>query len=181
MPNTAEEVMSPDEQYSDNDSEQYLTFVLADEEYGVEILRVQGIQGWHKATQIPNTPEYILGVVNLRGEIVPIIDLRQRFGLEQVEFGATTVVIVVKMTDQIKDRTIGIVVDGVSETYRFNNSEIQDPPEFGSSVSTEFVKGLAAVDEKMVILLNIDKLVDFDDVNKVAEDNSLPEKIVSEE
>lgn len=181
MPNTAEDVMSSDEQFSDKDSEQYLTFVLAGEEYGVEILRVQGIQGWHQATQIPNTPEYILGVVNLRGEIVPIIDLRQRFGLEQIEFGATTVVIVVKMTDQIKDRTIGIVVDGVSETYRFENKDIQEPPEFGSSVSTEFVKGLAAVDEKMVILLNIDELVDFEAVNKVADDNVAAEKIKESE
>ena len=167
MPTAAEEVMNSEEQFTDTDSEQYLTFVLADEEYGVEILRVQGIQGWHKATPIPNTPEYILGVVNMRGEIVPIINLRQRFGLEQIEFGVTTVVIVVKMVNEDKQRTVGIVVDGVSETYRFEQKNIQEPPEFGSKVDTQFIKGLATVDEKMVILLNIDQLVDFQSINQV--------------
>lgn len=167
MPTAAEEVISPEEHFSNNDSEQFLTFVLAGEEYGVEILRVQGIQGWNKATPIPNTPEYILGVVNMRGEIVPIIDLRQRFGFENIEFGVKTVVIVVKMINEDKERTVGIVVDGVSETYRFDKKNVQEPPEFGSAVDTQFIKGLASVDDKMVILLNIDQLVDFQAINQV--------------
>ena len=171
QPATAEDHVN-DEHYSSNDSEQYLTFMLAGEEYGVEILRVQGIQGWEKVTKIPNTPEYILGVINLRGEIVPIIDLRQRFSLDKIQFGSTTVVIVVKMENDGKERTLGIVVDGVSETYRFEGENIQEPPEFGSAVSTEFLKGLASIDEKMVILLDIDQLVDFKMISNVADSDA---------
>ena len=169
METATAEITNNEDHLTDNDSEQYLTFKLAGEEYGVEILRVQGIQGLQKITIIPNTPEYILGVINLRGEIVPVIDLRQRFGLEKVEFGSTTVVIVVKMINDSKERTLGIVVDGVSEVYRFESKNIQDSPEFGSAVSTEFLKGLASVDEKMVILLEIDHLVDFKIISKVAD------------
>lgn len=172
METAAAEVTNSEDHLTDNDSEQYLTFKLAGEEYGVEILRVQGIQGLQKITTIPNTPEYILGVINLRGEIVPVIDLRERFGLEKVEFNSTTVVIVVKMINDSKERTLGIVVDGVSEVYRFESKNIQDSPEFGNSVSTEFLKGLASVDEKMVILLEIDHLVDFKMISKVAEGES---------
>ena len=158
---------------TDNDAEQYLTFKLAGEEYGVEILRVQGIQGLQKITSIPNTPEYILGVINLRGEIVPVIDLRQRFSLEKIAFSSTTVVIVVKMINDSKERTLGIVVDGVSEVYRFESKNIQDSPEFGGAVSTEFLKGLACVDGKMVILLEIDHLVDFKMISKVADGEAM--------
>ena len=169
MQTASAEMTSPDEHLTSTDSEQYLTFMLAGEEYGVEILRVQGIQGWDKVTDIPNTPEYILGVINLRGQIVPIIDLRRRFSLDPMEFGSTTVVIVVKMIKNEEERTVGIVVDGVSETYRFESKNIQSPPDFGSTVSTEFLKGLASVDEKMVILLDIDQLVDFKAINAAAE------------
>ncbi|MFK8026618.1 MAG: chemotaxis protein CheW [Gammaproteobacteria bacterium] len=166
---SAAEVNPTDEQYSEEDSEQYLTFKLAGEEYGVEILRVQGIQGLQKVTTIPNTPEYILGVINLRGEIVPVIDLRKRFSLESIEFSSTTVVIVVRMINEGKERTLGVVVDGVSEVYRFENKNVQEPPEFGGAISTEFLKGLASVDEKMVILLEIDHLVDFNDLVNAAQ------------
>ena len=168
---SAAEVNPTDEQYSEDDSDQYLTFKLAGEEYGVEILRVQGIQGLQKVTTIPNTPEYILGVINLRGEIVPVVDLRKRFSLESIEFNSTTVVIVVRMVNEGKERTIGIVVDGVSEVYRFEHKNVQEPPEFGAKVSTEFLKGLASVDEKMVILLEIDHLVDFNEITSAVDGN----------
>ena len=140
---------------------QYLTFMLAGEEYGVEILKVQEIKGWDNATPIPNTPEYVLGVLNLRGAVVPIIDLRQRFNLESIPYGATTVVIVVKMAHEDQERTVGLVVDAVADVYRLESSEIQPPPDMGGTVHTEFVRGLATVEEKMVILLEIDRLIDF--------------------
>ncbi len=140
---------------------QYLTFMLAGEEYGVEILKVQEIKGWDNATPIPNTPEYVLGVLNLRGAVVPIIDLRQRFSLESIPYGATTVVIVVKMAHEDQERTVGLVVDAVADVYRLESSEIQPPPDMGGAVHTEFVRGLATVEEKMVILLEIDRLIDF--------------------
>lgn len=140
---------------------QYLTFMLAGEEYGVEILKVQEIKGWDTATPIPNTPDYVLGVLNLRGAVVPIIDLRKRFSLESVPYGATTVVIVVKMAHEDQERTVGLVVDAVADVYRLEGGEIQPPPDMGGAVHTDFVRGLATVEEKMVILLEIDRLIDF--------------------
>lgn len=142
------------------DSEQFLTFMLAGEEYGVDILRVQEIRGWEHATDIPRTPDYIKGVINLRGAVVPIIDLRQRFGLDSVEYCNTTVVIVLKISGVDKDRIMGFVVDAVSDVYNITQDQFKDPPDFGEQASTDFVKGLATVSGKMVILLDIDQLVD---------------------
>lgn len=138
---------------------QYLTFILAGEEYGVDILRVQEIKGWNKVTPIPNTPEYIQGVINLRGTIVPIIDLRCRFGLENISYGPTTVVIVLKVVGGNGNRIMGIVVDAVSDVYNVSLDEMKQPPDFGKVVSVDFIKGLAAVSEKMVIILDIDHLL----------------------
>jgi len=143
---------------------QYLTFMLADEEYGVEILRVQEIKGWDSATPIPNTPDYLLGVLNLRGAIVPIIDLRKRFALDSVAYGPSTVVIVVRITFDDQHRTVGLVVDAVADVYRLDSNEIQPPPDMGGAIHAEFVRGLATVEEKLVILLDVDRLIDFGDV-----------------
>jgi len=140
------------------DTDQYLTFILAGEEYGVDILRVQEIKGWDSVTPIPNTPEYIKGVINLRGTIVPIIDLRHRFSLETIPYGATTVVIVLKVIGEKGNRTMGIVVDAVSDVYNVAAEEMKPPPDFGT-ISIDYVKGLATVDEKMVIVLDIDRLL----------------------
>ncbi len=139
--------------------EQYLTFALGKEEYGVNILRVQGIQGWDRVTAIPNTPDYVLGVINLRGAIVPIVDLRRRFGLPATEFGPTTVVIVVKVMRQRHERTVGLVVDSVSEVCNVQPEDRKPAPDFGAGVETGFVQGLVTVGERMVILLDIDRLV----------------------
>lgn len=147
---------------------QYLTFMLAGEEYGVEILKVQEIKGWDAATPIPNTPEHVLGVLNLRGAVVPIIDLRKRFNLESIPYGPTTVVIVVKMLHQEQERTVGLVVDAVADVYRLESSEIQPAPEMGGTIHTEFVRGLSTVGEKMVILLEIDLLIDFQAIESAA-------------
>jgi purine-binding chemotaxis protein CheW len=143
----------------------YLTFFLAKEEYAIDILRVQEIKGWSKVTKIPNTPEYIRGVINLRGIIVPIIDLRLRFNLECQKEGAMTVIIVVKvLSSSAKERIMGIVVDAVSDVYDVAENEIKPPPDFGRVISTEFVRGLATVDEKMVIVLDIDRLLNSNEL-----------------
>ena len=157
-----------DRQYGTGAAGQYLTFMLAGEEYGVEILKVQEIKGWDRATPIPNAPEYVLGVLNLRGAVVPIIDLRGRFGIERIPYGPTTVVIVVKMQSGDQERTVGMVVDGVADVYRLEDTDIQPPPEMGDATHTEFVGGLAMVEGKMVILLEVDRLIDFGDVSQVA-------------
>lgn len=151
---------------TEDDSNQFLTFMLAGEEYGVDILRVQEIKGWESTTEIPNTPEYIQGVMNLRGTIVPIVDLRCRFELDKVEYNNMTVVIVLKTITDDAEKTIGFVVDAVSDVYNIAEDQLKPSPDFGNSVSTEFVKGLATIDEKMLILLDIDHLIDADVMNQ---------------
>jgi purine-binding chemotaxis protein CheW len=142
-----------------SDALQYLTFVCAGEEYGVEILRVQEIKGWEGVTRVPCTPAYLLGVMNLRGVIVPVIDLRLRFGLPPRPAGASTVVIVVRVRSGSTEKTAGIVVDAVSEVYGVTPENIKPTPELGGSTDMACVLGLTSVDDKMVMLLDIDRLV----------------------
>jgi len=139
-------------------SGQYLTFLLAGEEYGVDILAVQEIRGWNPVTRIPHAPPHVEGVLNLRGAIVPIIDLRSRFGLEQIGRTPTTVVIVLSVVNKHGKRVIGAVVDKVSDVLNVPPEGIKPPPDFGSVVRTEFILGMAALGNRMVILLDSDKL-----------------------
>lgn len=157
--NTKDSVEGTPETQINMDTSQFLTFMLNGEEYGVDILRVQGIHGWTRATPIPNTPEHILGVINLRGAIVPIIDLRRHFGLEATSFGPTTVVIIIRVNYQDSDRVVGMVVDGVSDVYRLALDVVQPAPEIGGTLNGKFVQGLATVEDKMLILLDVDNLV----------------------
>lgn len=150
-----------------SDAEQYLTFMLNGEEYGVDILRVQEIKGWNPTTKIPNTPDYIRGVMNLRGAIVPIIDLRSRFNMPAIDYTATTVVIVLKVHTSGAERTIGFVVDAVSDVYNVAADQYRPAPDFGSHVDTAFIRALATVDEKMVILLDIDCMLNLDELASV--------------
>lgn len=140
-------------------TDQYLTFMLADEEYGVDILRVQEIRGWDGATAIPNAPDYVLGVVNLRGVVVPIFDLRKRFNLDNSDFNSETVTVVVKIHHEKGERTIGMVVDAVSDVYNITAENVNSAPEVGASVSMEFIKGLATINNEMIILLDVDELI----------------------
>jgi purine-binding chemotaxis protein CheW len=149
-------------------TDQYLTFLLGDEEFGVDILRVQEIKGWEQATAIPNTPDYIRGVMNLRGTVVPIVDLRRRFQLDSAEYTPTTVVIVLKVEGDHSTRTMGFVVDAVSDVYNVAPENLQPAPDFGSRVNTQFIRGLAVVEEKMVILLDFDSLIGLDTVFSAA-------------
>lgn len=139
--------------------DQYLTFILADEEYGVDILRVQEIKGWERPTPLPNTPDYIRGVINVRGMIVPIIDMRLRFGMEPLEYGPTTVVIMLRVINDDRERVMGIVVDAVSEVYSIGEETLKPAPDFGTRVGFDFVQGLATVEEKMILMLDIDTLL----------------------
>ena len=141
------------------DSSQFLTFVCAGEEYGVDILCVQEIQGWDGVTRVPYTPPYLLGVMNLRGVIVPVVDLRTRFGVAQRAPDGSTVVIVVRVHSERGEKTAGIVVDAVSEVYSVTPDNIKPTPDLGAVADGACVRGLASVDGKMVMLLDIDKLV----------------------
>ena len=156
----SESVKDLSEENAIRESKELLTFFLAGEEYGVDILRVQEIKGWDSVTHIPNTPEYIRGVINIRGSIVPIIDMRLRFNLEMKEYDATTVVIVLNVVNELTaDRTMGIVVDAVSDVYNIPIDDVKASPDFGTAVDTEFVTGLATVENNMIIVLDIDHML----------------------
>ena len=164
------EVRSKDLVHSgaDEAASQYLTFSLADEEYGVEILRVREIKGWVPVTQIPNAPAFLKGVLNLRGTIVPIVDLRMRFNMDAIEYTPTTVVIVLSLVSEGSERTFGIVVDAVSDVLNIADGDIRPKPDFGTVVDADFISGLATVDEQMVMLLDIDRLLRPDEINVIS-------------
>jgi len=147
-----------DQQNGDND--QVLSFILGPEEYGVDILRVQEIKGWEKTTPIPNTPKYVMGVINLRGAVVPIIDLRIRFGLDDMTYDDTTVVIIVRSEDSAgTQKIIGLVVDGVSDVYAIQPKKLQVAPEMSGRVQSDYIRGLATINEKLIIILHVDPLI----------------------
>lgn len=137
---------------------QYLTFVLAGEEYAIDILKVQEIRGFESTTQIPNTPEYLLGVINLRGSVVPIVDMRVRFNLNTQD-SANPVIILVKHISNGNERVVGIVVDAVSDVYSIASGDVSKTPDLASNVVKQFVTGLATIEEKMIIMLDIDALI----------------------
>ena len=144
---------------SDTTIIQYLSFVLGKEEYAVDILRVQEIRSWEPVSRVPNVPIYEKGVVNLRGAIVPIIDLRERFSLSKAEYTSLTVVVVLQTGSGNHTRIMGVVVDSVSDVISVERVEIQGAPDFGTKVSNEFINGLVSVNERMVMLLDVDKLL----------------------
>lgn len=144
----------------DEVGDQYLTFTLADEDYGIDILRVQEIRGWDETTRLPNTPEFVRGVINLRGNIVPIYDLRLRFGMPFREYTKNTVVIIIKTAEtNANSKSIGIVVDAVADVLHGHHIDVTQSPDFGSQSVTNAISGLATFDEKMVVLIDVDKLV----------------------
>jgi purine-binding chemotaxis protein CheW len=146
----------------DAGSHQVLTFTLGDETYGVDILRVQEIRGYSTVTRIPQAPAHVLGVLNLRGSIVPIVDMRMRFNLDRAEYTPLTVIIVLSVESVAGRRDIGVVVDGVSDVIDVANADIKPAPELGAQVNTEFIEGLASVSGRMVMLLDIDTLIGGD-------------------
>jgi purine-binding chemotaxis protein CheW len=142
------------------DGSQYLTFRLGDEEYGIEILKVQEIKGYTAVTPIPNTPAYMKGVMNLRGTVIPVLDLRSKFGMSEAEYTAFTVIIVVK----VGAKTMGVIVDGVSDVLNIPKGDIQPTPDFGGAVDAHFISGMAKAGEKLVALLDIDTVLGSDGV-----------------
>ena len=143
---------------ADETSNQYLTFSLAGEEYGVDILGVQEVKVWTTVTVLPNTPGYIKGVLDLRGAIVPIIDLRARFGIEAADYDDTTVIVVLKLNIENRDRIIGLVVDSVSDVLDIRQSDIKSIDDFDLRSRSEAVTGVATVNSKLVIMLDASRL-----------------------
>lgn len=149
-------------------NDQYLTFIMNAEEYGIDILCVQEIRGWESATPLPKAPPHIKGVINLRGTIVPLIDLRSCFGMGVIEYNALKVVIILKVASQEGHRIMGIVVDAVSDVYAIANVDIRPSPDLGASMNTEFIKGLVDINKKMIILLDVDRLLTMDEMPNLA-------------
>jgi purine-binding chemotaxis protein CheW len=136
-------------------SGEYLTFTLGQEEYGIDILKVQEIRGYEAVTRIANAPPFIKGVINLRGVIVPIVDLRIKFNLSDPSYDQFTVVIILN----IGKRVMGIVVDGVSDVIQLSSDSMHPAPEFGSILDTRYILGLGTVDERMIIMVDIEQLM----------------------
>lgn len=144
---------------------EYLTFTLGKEEYGMEILKVQEIRGYDAVTAIANTPSFIKGVVNLRGIIVPIIDLRIKFNLGNVDYNDTTVVIILNLSN----RVVGVVVDSVSDVLTLTPDQIKAAPQLSTSLDTKYITGLGTIDQRMLILVDIEKLMTSRDMELVDE------------
>jgi purine-binding chemotaxis protein CheW len=138
------------------DGAQYLTFRLGDEEYGVEILKVQEIRSYSTITPVPNAPRAVKGVMNLRGYIIPVMDLRLRLGLPTIEYNRFAVVIVVV----IEGKVVGLLADGVSDVLALAKTDIQDPPDLGTPIEARLVGGMAKAGDKLVILLDVEHLLD---------------------
>jgi purine-binding chemotaxis protein CheW len=141
-----------------------LTFTLGMESYGIDILKVQEIRGYEAPTRIANTPAFILGVINLRGHIVPIVDLRVKLALGEANFDASTVVIILN----VLGRVVGIVVDAVSDVIGLPADAVKPAPEFGSVLDTQYIMGLATVDQQLLIVVDIEKLIGSRDMALVA-------------
>ena len=151
-------------------TQQVLTFVLGEETYGVDILRVQEIRGWTAVTKIPNAPPHVLGVLNLRGSIVPIVDLRKRFNLAQAEYTAITVIIVLTVRSEAGRRDFGVVVDGVSDVVDVDAAAVKPTPDMGARAAPDHIRGLVSIAERMVVLLDIDRLIGVETSEPAASD-----------
>ena len=151
------------DQTAAGESRELLTFTLGSEEYGIDILKVQEIRGYEAVTTIANAPEFIKGVINLRGIIVPVVDMRIKFRLGNVTYNETTVVIILN----VADRVVGMVVDGVSDVITLKADEIKPPPEFGSGLDVRYLQGLGTANDRMIILVDIEKLMTSRDMELI--------------
>ena len=147
---------------------QCLTFVVADDEFGLDILSVQEIHCWVEPRPIPNTPEFIKGVIDWRGTIVPIVDLRLKFNYQQAEYNKTTVVIILKtyLTEIEHSAIVGIVVDAVSDVVDIQENQLKKTPRLGSRVDTDYIKGIAKINDKMTVILELQKLINLEHLDR---------------
>ncbi|MGF1697296.1 chemotaxis protein CheW [Vibrio kyushuensis] len=145
--------------------QEFLSFVLADEEYGVPILDVREVRGWNTVREVPNSPDYLHGLLDIRGEYVPIVDLRMRFNLSPAEICTTTVVIVL---NDANNHPLGVIVDAVSEVYDLSEEQIKPAPHVSVTVDQSYIKGIASVDSGHLILINLEALFDNEELNNTS-------------
>ena len=147
----------------------YLTFTLAEEEYGIGILKIKEIIGMLPITSVPQTPEFVKGVINLRGKVIPVMDLRLRFGMPCIEYSERTCIIVVEIDGQAGTILVGIVVDAVSEVLNIKGDDIEKTPTFGTKVNTDYILGMAKMEGGVKILLDIDQVLSSDELSLLSE------------
>ena len=143
----------------------FLTFILGDEIYGIEILKAREIIGLMEITTVPQTPDYMKGVINLRGKVIPVIDLRMKFAMQEEEHTQETCVIVV----EVNGTSIGLIVDSVSEVSDINGADIEDSPSFGQGIDTSFIMGLGKVKEEIIVLLDIETVLSTEELKMAVE------------
>ncbi|HVI58841.1 MAG TPA: chemotaxis protein CheW [Luteimonas sp.] len=154
----------PGAPHADEASSEFLTFVLGSEEYGVDILKVQEIRSYEGVTRLPDAPDYVKGVINLRGTIVPVVDMRLKFRLEKADYSALTVMIVLS----VGGRVVGMVVDSVSDVVRLGGEQVRAVPELGATIDRQFLTGIGTLEERMLILLDIERLMTSTEMGLVA-------------
>jgi len=154
----------------------YLTFMLADEEYGIGILTVREIIGMMPITSVPQTPSFVKGVINLRGKVIPVVDLRLKFGINATDYTERTCIIVVEIPGETNTFQIGIIVDAVSEVLNIKSEDVEETPSFGSSLNTSYILGMAKIEGGVKILLDIDQVLTGEEVGMIdMEEEAVPE------
>jgi len=144
-------------------NEQYVTFIIGDENYGVNILKVQEIIGMTRITKVPNMLDYMKGVINLRGKVIPVIDMRLKFNMPEKEYDDITVILIV----EVKDKEVGMIVDSVSDVMEIIVSNVQDTPQFHASIDTNYIKGIGNVGEMLIILLDVNRIMSYEEFEKI--------------
>ncbi len=161
-----------------NEIRQYLTFKLSDEVFGVDVAQVREILDFIKITKVPQTPDFMCGVINLRGNVVPVVDMRLKFGLEKTETTVNTCIVVVEVNLDDENTVLGAMVDSVQEVFELDPKEIEPSPRIGTKLKTDFIKGMGKKDDKFIILLDIDRVFKADELSLVKEaKNELVENI----
>jgi purine-binding chemotaxis protein CheW len=159
-------------------SGKYLTFQMGKEVYGIEILKVQEIIGMMPVTNVPKTPDFVRGVINLRGKVIPVIELRRKFGMERREDTDRTCIVVVQVAWASGTVTMGLLVDEVSEVLNVTKDQIEAPPSFGSGVDTDFILGMGKVGQKVVMLLDVDKVLADEEIESLEKTNNPEGKVL---
>lgn len=163
MPGLAEKI---DQAVDDvpNREGKYLTFTLDKEEYGIGILKIKEIMGMMPITSVPKTPDFVKGVINLRGKVIPVVNLRSRFDMEEINDTERTCIIVVEIEGSSRKLLMGVIVDSVSEVLYIKGEEIEDPPAFGAGMETDFILGMAKMEGGVKILLDIDRVLSEEEI-----------------
>ena len=160
-----------------NEIRQYLTFKLADEIFGVDVAQVREILDFIQITKVPQTPDFMCGVINLRGSVVPVVDMRLKFGMEKTEKTVNTCIVVVEVDFEGENVTLGALVDSVQEVFELGPSDIEPAPKIGTKLNTDFIKGMGKREDKFIILLNIDQVFCSEELSLVQQNQKLTEEV----